>query len=73
MYDWAKTLIKESHTDYLINKEYVVNLLEWHAQGKADYSRKIWTVLMFIVWHDVFIEKKYDFENQLVSATTANF
>ncbi|MED1605939.1 asparagine synthase (glutamine-hydrolyzing) [Cytobacillus kochii] len=72
MYDWAKTLIKESHTDYLINKEYVVNLLEMHAQGKADYSRKIWTVLMFIVWHDVFIEKKYDFEKQFISATTAH-
>jgi asparagine synthase (glutamine-hydrolysing) len=66
MYDWAKCLIRESNTDHLINKTYVLKLLDDHCQNKADNSRKIWTVLMFMVWHDVYVEKKYSFEEQYV-------
>ncbi|WP_147532688.1 asparagine synthase (glutamine-hydrolyzing) [Bacillus marasmi] len=69
MNDWAKKTIKESNTDHIINKSYVLNLLEDHCQGKADNSRKIWTVLMFMVWHDVYIEKKYNFEQDLLKQT----
>ncbi|WP_028399640.1 asparagine synthase (glutamine-hydrolyzing) [Ectobacillus panaciterrae] len=60
MYDWAVTIIKESQTDYLIDKQYVLNLLEAHCAGKGDYSRKIWTVLSFMVWHQIYMEHKYD-------------
>ncbi len=64
MNEWAKTIIRESDTDYLLNKTYVLQLLEDHCQGKADNSRKIWTVLMFMVWHQVYVEKKYSFEKE---------
>lgn len=59
LYDWAKQLIDESETDHLLYKSYVLDLLEAHCQGKADYSRKIWTVLMFMLWHQIFVEKKF--------------
>ena len=55
MNDWAKKIIRESDTDHLF-KGYVLNLLEDHCQGKADNSRKIWTVLMFMVWHQIYVE-----------------
>lgn len=58
---WAKQVIKESAVDEYINKQYVLNLLDMHTTGKADYSRKIWTFLIFMIWHQVFIEEKYDF------------
>ena len=61
MNDWAKKIIRESNTDHLIDKKYVLNLLDQHCQGKADNSRKIWTVLMFMVWHQVYVEKIYSF------------
>lgn len=32
----------------------LVALLEEHKNGKADNSRKIWTVYMFLVWHKEF-------------------
>lgn len=64
---WAKQLIQESETDYLLDKSYVANLLEAHCQDKGDYSRKIWTVLMFMLWHQIFVEKKYDF-NELAKS-----
>ncbi|MGL4522869.1 MAG: asparagine synthase (glutamine-hydrolyzing), partial [Bacilli bacterium] len=49
LYDWAVTLIKESQVDYLVNKSTVFELLENHRAGKGDYSRKIWTALMFML------------------------
>lgn len=71
---WAKQLIRESETDHLLYKDYVLELLEAHCQGKGDYSRKIWTVLMFMLWHQNFVEKKMDInklssvEKQLVKS-----
>ncbi|MEH6954691.1 asparagine synthase (glutamine-hydrolyzing) [Neobacillus drentensis] len=62
MNEWAKNIIRESNTEHLINKSYVLQLLEDHCQGKADNSRKIWTVLMFMVWHQVYVEDVYSFQ-----------
>ncbi len=31
--------------------EEIVKYLEEHREGKADNSRKIWTIYMFLVWH----------------------
>ncbi|MGP7818372.1 asparagine synthase (glutamine-hydrolyzing) [Niallia sp. 01092] len=71
MNDWAKNIIKESGTDHLLNKAVILQLLEDHCQGKADNSRKIWTVLMFMVWHSIYIEKKYSFEEEYVKKVQA--
>lgn len=60
MYEWAVNIIKESKTEHVIDKNYVLNLLESHCADKGDYSRKIWTVLAFMVWHQVYVEHKYD-------------
>ncbi|TXC78753.1 asparagine synthase (glutamine-hydrolyzing) [Metabacillus litoralis] len=62
MHDWVITIINESQTDHLLNKKVITNLLEDHCNGKADNSRKIWTVLIFMIWHQVFIENKYSFQ-----------
>lgn len=64
MYDWAKNIIKESDTDHLFRKDVLYRLLEEHCANKADHSRKIWTVLAFMVWHQVYIEKTYDFAHE---------
>lgn len=69
MNDWAKQIIHESGTDHIINKHYVLKLLEEHCQGKMDHSRKIWTVLVFMIWHAVFVEEKYDFQKQYKLST----
>ncbi|WP_246942818.1 asparagine synthase (glutamine-hydrolyzing) [Bacillus pinisoli] len=62
MYDWALNVIKESQTDHLFNKNVILELLEQHCRGNGDHSRKIWTVLVFMIWHQVYIEKKYSFQ-----------
>ena len=55
MHDWAINIINESKTEHLIDKQYVLNLLEAHCADKGDYSRKIWTVLAFMVWHQIYV------------------
>lgn len=62
MHDWAIRIIHESNTDQWIQKDYVLKLMEEHCQGKADHSRKIWTVLVFMIWYKVYVEKEYDFQ-----------
>ena len=32
----------------------IIGYLEEHRTGKADHSRKIWTIYMFLVWHQQF-------------------
>ncbi|MGE7272936.1 asparagine synthase (glutamine-hydrolyzing) [Brevibacillus panacihumi] len=61
-YQWAKELIFESKVDNLINKAYVLYMLDEHREGNADYSRKIWTILVFMLWHQIFIEQRYTFD-----------
>ena len=31
-------------------------LLKDHKEGRADNSRKIWAVYVFLVWHEIYIE-----------------
>ncbi|KYG29280.1 asparagine synthase (glutamine-hydrolyzing) [Alkalihalobacillus trypoxylicola] len=55
-YDWALELIYTSQTDQWIDKNYVRKLLEEHALGKFDHSRKLWTVLHFMIWYSLYID-----------------
>lgn len=36
----------------------LIQLLEDHKAGKADNSRRIWTVYTFLVWYDQFFDEK---------------
>ncbi|PAV29352.1 asparagine synthase (glutamine-hydrolyzing) [Virgibacillus profundi] len=54
IFDWAYNIIQNSPTEQYIKKQEALHLLEQHALGKMDYSRKIWTVLMFMLWHELY-------------------
>lgn len=34
----------------------LMELLEEHRAGKADNSRRIWTIYVFLIWHKIYIE-----------------
>lgn len=61
IYEWAVDIIDLSPTDYLFNKQEIKKLLEQHVTNKKDNSRKLWTILIFMIWHEVFIENQYEF------------
>lgn len=66
LYDWARKIIHDSGTDRYINKSYALKLLDDHCSGKRDNSRKIWTILMFMLWHQIYIEKTITINKQPV-------
>lgn len=54
-YAWARDIILNSPTDEYINPQAVMKLLDEHRDGVADHSRQIWTVLVFMLWFDIFV------------------
>jgi asparagine synthase (glutamine-hydrolysing) len=58
MYDWARAIITESQADHLIDRDAALRLLDAHRAGPHDYSRKIWTLLVFLIWHGIFVEQR---------------
>ena len=58
MYDWARQIILESQADALIDRDAALRLLDLHRAGPHDYSRKIWTLLVFMIWHGIFVEDR---------------
>ncbi|MDT0261382.1 asparagine synthase (glutamine-hydrolyzing) [Jatrophihabitans lederbergiae] len=56
MYDWARDIITSAGTGHLIDTESALALLDAHRDGPHDYSRKIWTLLVFMIWHGIFVE-----------------
>ncbi|KRL74398.1 asparagine synthase (glutamine-hydrolyzing) [Ligilactobacillus saerimneri] len=69
MYDWARQIINDSQTDYLFNKQYFLQLLEDHRQDKRDNSRKLWTVLTFMMWHKLYVEEPHLMTSKEAAAT----
>ncbi len=58
LYDWARTIILESQTEGLIVRADILAMLEAHRRGPIDWSRKLWTVLIFMLWHGIFVENR---------------
>lgn len=54
--NYVRNTINNSKTDGLINKAYAINLLDEHIKGTKDNSRKVWTIFIFCLWHQIFIE-----------------
>ena len=62
-FDTLKPLLKKylneemiKKTEYL-NYEKVDKLLQMHFSKKKDYGRALWCILMYQMWHEMFIEK----------------
>ncbi len=58
LFDWAHEQIAASETDHILNKAAITAMLNEHRDGKSDHSRRLWTVLIFMVWHGIFVEKR---------------
>ncbi|EQF25233.1 asparagine synthase [Clostridioides difficile CD160] len=54
----VKETISNSNVDDFIDKKYAINLLDTHFKGHRDNSRKIWTIFIFCLWYQLFIEDK---------------
>ncbi|MFI6100007.1 asparagine synthase (glutamine-hydrolyzing) [Lentzea sp. NPDC051213] len=60
MYEWAMAILDSSRAGHLLDIGYARRLLIEHKGGKADHSRKIWTVLVFCLWYEIFVSGSID-------------
>jgi asparagine synthase (glutamine-hydrolysing) len=54
--DWAYGMIAASQADHLVDIAAVRTMLDAHRAGEGDHSRRLWTVLIFMLWHAIFVE-----------------
>ncbi|MBR5372082.1 MAG: asparagine synthase (glutamine-hydrolyzing) [Oscillospiraceae bacterium] len=55
-YNTVKARFLSPAAEQFFYTDKLVALLDAHRAGKADNSRKIWTIYMFLVWYKVFFE-----------------
>jgi asparagine synthase (glutamine-hydrolysing) len=58
MYDWACGIVRDSQADHLVDLAAVTRMLDAHRDGPMDHSRRIWTLLVFLLWHGIFVERR---------------
>lgn len=54
-YEWASTLIRQADTSEFIDPVAALELLDEHRRGEADNSRQVWSLLVYMLWHDIFV------------------
>ena len=57
-YNIVKSAFTSPTANKYFNTEMLVKLLDDHRIEKADNSRKIWTIFMFLTWHKVYFENE---------------
>lgn len=55
--DWAQAMVGSSGAGDLVDLAAVRSMLDEHRTGAADHSRRLWTVLIFMLWHAIFEER----------------
>ncbi|MEZ2120901.1 MULTISPECIES: asparagine synthase (glutamine-hydrolyzing) [unclassified Corynebacterium] len=58
LHDWALDTINASGTEHIFNIPAVREMLTEHRKGVSDHSRRLWTVLAFMIWHGIFVEHR---------------
>lgn len=57
-YNWAKDLISQDYVARFFDQAYLLDLLEQHYTGKAHTHRKLYTVLSFLIWYQVYFPEE---------------
>lgn len=55
-YNIVRSHFESESAEKFFNTAPLIKLLDEHRLGKADNSRKIWTVFIFLVWYKVYFE-----------------
>ncbi|OPG16446.1 asparagine synthase (glutamine-hydrolyzing) [Ferroacidibacillus organovorans] len=64
-YAFARDVILQSDVPELFDKDEVLRMLEDHRAGRKDHARKIWSIVIFLLWHDVYITRRRPFVSEI--------
>ncbi len=73
-YNVVKASFTSEAAKKYFHQENLLSLLDEHYHGKKDNSRKIWTIYMFLLWHDQYFEQsqKTEIPDQIDNVLVAN-
>lgn len=57
--EWAYELVASAQASSVVDfvdLDAVRRMLDEHRSGAADHSRRLWTLLIFMLWHAIFVE-----------------
>ncbi|MBX7431638.1 asparagine synthase (glutamine-hydrolyzing) [Mycobacterium sp. Y57] len=54
--DWAYAMVAASTAGELVDLAAVRAMLDEHRSGATDHSRRLWTVLIFMLWYAIFVD-----------------
>ena len=57
-YNRVKEAFESKASKEFFDTDSIMKLLKEHKAGKADNSRKIWTIYVFLVWYKVYFEER---------------
>ncbi len=61
LHDWARGIVTDSQTDEWLDRDHVLGLLDRLRQADVPnkrIARQVWEVLVFMVWHGIFVEQR---------------
>ncbi|WP_260860649.1 asparagine synthase (glutamine-hydrolyzing) [Mycobacterium tilburgii] len=56
--EWAYATVEASQAGHLVDVAAVRRMLDEHHAAGSDHSRRLWTVLIFMLWHAIFVEHR---------------
>lgn len=57
-YSLIEAAFKSETAEKFFEQDYILDLLVRHRSEKADESKKIWVIYMFLVWYDIYFNDK---------------
>ncbi len=57
-YNWAKDLISQPYVAEFFDQKYLLDLLDTHYSGRGRTHRKLYTVLSFLIWYQVYFPEQ---------------
>lgn len=53
-YNWAKNLLSQEYVSEFFDQSYLLEMLEEHYSGQKRNQRKLYTILSFLIWYQVY-------------------
>ena len=57
-YNIVKEKFSSETAKKFFDTDRIIAYLDDHKNGKADNSRKIWTIFVFLIWYEVYFSEK---------------
>jgi asparagine synthase (glutamine-hydrolysing) len=59
--EWIQDTLHSAHMNFFFNRSFIDQLMSEYLSGQRDNARQIWTLFMFGLWHETYIQNAKHF------------